>query len=76
MVLTKETKRVQNRLMPKKTAKKSKHQSFKLTPHNHPKERVILYLVVAVLVGAALGWILRDDFVRMIYGSAAPMMGY
>ncbi len=62
--------------MPKKTAKSVKHQSFKLTPHNHPKERVVLYIVVAVLVGVAIGWLLKDDFGRLIYGSAAPMMGY
>ncbi len=58
-----------------KSAKKVKHQSFKLSPHNHPKERVVLYVLVAVLVGFAVGWLLKDEFVRFVYG-AAPMIGY
>jgi len=63
--------------MPEKTAKSVKHQTFKLTPHKHPQERVLLYIVVAVVVGVAIGWLLKDDFVRIIYGSAgASMMGY
>ena len=48
-----------------------KHQSFKLTPHGHPKEKVLLYVVVAALVGVAIGWILKDHFI-----SALGMMGY
>jgi hypothetical protein len=62
--------------MPKKTSKKVKHQSFKLTPHNHPKEKVILYIALAVVIGVVVGWAVRDDFAKLLYGSAAASMGY
>ncbi len=60
--------------MPKKTAHKVKHQSFKLTPHSHPKERVILYILVAALVGLVAGWVLKDQIASAVY--SVPMMGY
>jgi hypothetical protein len=59
--------------MPKRSAK---HQSFKLSPHKHTQERVIIYVLIAVVVGLVLGWYFKDDFSRMIYGSGAPLMGY
>jgi hypothetical protein len=62
--------------MPKKTSKKAKHQSFKLTPHKYSQEKVVLYVIGAVVIGAILGWLLKDDFGKVIYGSAAASMGY
>lgn len=56
--------------MPKKKTTKaktsSKHQSFKLTPHDHPRERVLLYAVVALLIGLAIGWLLKDQYAAVL----------
>ena len=62
--------------MPKRSAKKAKHQSFKMTPHNHSKERVFMYMVVAGVVGVVIGLLIKDDIARMMLGSAASSMGY
>jgi len=44
--------------MAKKTRR---HQSFKMTPHGHPNERVFLYIVIAVLLSVAVGYFLKDQ---------------
>jgi hypothetical protein len=58
--------------MPKRSAKKSKHQSFKMTPHNHSKERVFFFVLAAALIGLAIGWVLKDQYV----GMATKVVGY
>ena len=54
--------------MPKKksTSSTKKHQSFKLTPHNHPKERVLIYAIVALVIGLAIGWLLKDQYATVL----------
>lgn len=46
----------------KKSASSKKHQSFKMTPHNHPKERVLLYVVIAALIGIGIGMFLMNQY--------------
>lgn len=46
--------------MAKKKTKR-RHQSFKMTPHKHPNERVFIYIVVAVAISIAVGYFLKDQ---------------
>lgn len=52
----------------KKTARKVVHRSFKLTPHGQPTEKVVLYIVVAIVVGLSIGYLLK--------GQVISAMGY
>jgi hypothetical protein len=54
--------------MAKGSAKKVKHQSFKISPHKHPKDKVMLYVVVAILVGIAIGWFLQEPIITALGG--------
>lgn len=47
----------------KKTAK---HQSFKLSAHGYPKDKVILYVVMAAIIGFGIGWLFRDQFTSVL----------
>lgn len=44
----------------------SRHQSFKLTPHGYPKDKVILYVVMAAIIGFGIGWLFRDQFTTVL----------
>ncbi len=56
----------------KKTASSStKHQNFKLTPHGHPKDKVMLYVVISILIGLAIGWFFRGQVIAMLGGNPA-----
>lgn len=46
--------------------KKYQHQSFKLTPHNQPVEKVILYVVIAILFGFVVGYLLREQTIQVL----------
>lgn len=52
----------------KKSTKRSvaRHQSFKLTPHGYPKDKVFLYVVMAALIGFGIGWLFRDQFTTVL----------
>lgn len=52
--------------MPKKKSKSHGHQSFKLTPHGHPQERVLLYVVTAAVVGAVVGYLFREQVIDVL----------
>jgi hypothetical protein len=54
--------------MAKGSAKKAKHQSFKISPHKHPKDKVMLYVVIAILVGIAIGWFLQEPIISALGG--------
>lgn len=54
----------------KSTSSKSvKHQSFKLSPHGYPKDKVILYVAMSALIGFGIGWLFRDQFVMVLGAS-------
>ncbi len=42
------------------------HQSFKLSPHGYPKDKVILYVVMAAIIGFGIGWLFRDQFTSVL----------
>jgi len=44
----------------------SKHQSFKLSPHGYSMDKVILYVVMAALIGFGIGWLFRDQFTSVL----------
>lgn len=49
--------------MPKKKSTSSKkHQSFKMSPHDHSKERVLVYVVLAAVIGVGIGMFLMNQF--------------
>lgn len=50
----------------KKSAKKAKHQDFRLSPHSHPREKVFFYVNLAVFLGIALGWFFSDQFISVL----------
>lgn len=54
-----------------KPTKSSGHQNFKLSAHGYPQEKVILYVVIAVLIGLAMGWFFKDQFISMLGGNPA-----
>ncbi|MEK9176529.1 MAG: hypothetical protein AAB520_03735 [Patescibacteria group bacterium] len=47
------------------------HQSFKLFPHKHPKDRVLLYIAVAVVVGVIIGLVIQGHL-----GFTSGVVGY
>lgn len=47
--------------MAKKKTSKPRHQSFKLTPHKHPKNKVMFYVAVAFSVGFVFGLMYADQ---------------
>ena len=49
-----------------KEQKKVNHQDFRLSPHNHPREKVFIYVVLAVFMGVALGWFFSDQFISVL----------
>jgi hypothetical protein len=49
-----------------KSSKSSKHQSFKLSPHGYTMDKVILYVVMAALIGFGIGWLFRDQFTSVL----------
>jgi F0F1-type ATP synthase assembly protein I len=49
-----------------KSKSTSKHQSFKLSPHDYPRERVLVYAICAFLVGFAIGWVLKDQYAAVL----------
>ena len=51
--------------MAKKKSKR-RHESFKMTPHGHPQEKVLLYIVLAVLFGIAVGYLFRDQVIAVL----------
>jgi hypothetical protein len=54
--------------MAKGSAKKAAHKSFKMSPHKHPKDKVMLYVVIAILVGIAIGWFLQEPIMNALGG--------
>lgn len=46
----------------KKSSGSAKHQSFKLSSHSYPKDKVVLYIVMAAIIGFGIGWLFRDQF--------------
>ena len=55
--------------MAKGSAKKTKkHESFKMSAHKHPKDKVMLYVVIAVLVGIAIGYLLQEPIITALGG--------
>lgn len=49
-----------------KSTKSGKHQSFKLSPHGYSMDKVILYVVMAALIGFGIGWLFRDQFTSVL----------
>ena len=49
-----------------KSPKAVKHQSFKLSPHGYTMDKVILYVVMAALIGFGIGWLFRDQFTSVL----------
>lgn len=56
-------KTIKNASKPTKTVK---HKSFKLSPHGYPMDKVILYVVMAALIGFGIGWLFRDQFTSVL----------
>jgi hypothetical protein len=44
----------------------TKHESFKLTPRNYPKEKLLIYSLAAFFVGLAIGWLLKDQYAAVL----------
>lgn len=49
-----------------KSTKAVKHTSFKLSPHGYPMDKVVLYVVMAALIGFGIGWLFRDQFTSVL----------
>ncbi len=56
--MTKSWVLAKNGLMAKR---KVAHKSFKLTPHSHPKEKVMIYVALAFTVGFVFGLMYADQ---------------
>jgi hypothetical protein len=50
----------------KKSAKKVKHEHFKLSAHDHPQEKVLVYIVVSLVLGVTLGWFFGNQFITVL----------
>lgn len=49
-----------------KTKPTSKHRSFKLSPHDYPRERVLIYCIIAFGIGLFIGWLLKDQYAAVL----------
>jgi len=46
--------------------KKIKHQSFKLSPHGHSTQNVILYIILVSIFAVVVGYLLKDNFAQVL----------
>lgn len=47
--------------MAKKKRARKGHQSFKMTPHKHSQDRVLMYVISAAVVGVVVGFLFREQ---------------
>ena len=46
----------------------AKHKNFKLSTHGQSQERVILFVILAVVLGFVIGWMFRNEFILALGG--------
>lgn len=50
-------------------AKRSANYSnFKLSPHGQSQEKVILFVILAIVIGFVIGWMFKDQFITALGG--------
>ncbi|MDO8459524.1 MAG: hypothetical protein Q7S74_00285 [Nanoarchaeota archaeon] len=50
----------------KRSTKRSRHQNFKLTSHRYSKQQVYMYIVGAIIIGLAIGYLIKDQTMAVL----------
>ena len=50
----------------KRGAKRVRHQDFKLTSHKYSKQQVYMYIIGAIIIGLAIGYLIKDQTMAVL----------